>query len=68
MNGRPRPDQPPLTLDHKAGRIIQYAYTVPDLAAAMHSYIDLLHVGPWFRRDLSCRRGPSTAAVHRALS
>lgn len=28
--------------------IIQIAYTVPDIAAGMRRYSELLHVGPWF--------------------
>lgn len=69
MNGPPRPDQPPRTLDHKTGRIIQYAYTVPDLAAAMRSYTDVLHIGPWFKRGpflpprAQYRGGPSGAEL-----
>jgi Glyoxalase/Bleomycin resistance protein/Dioxygenase superfamily len=49
MSGPPRP-QPPLTLEHKLGAIIQYAYTVPDLDLAMRHYTDVLGVGPWFTR------------------
>jgi hypothetical protein len=33
-----------------AGEVIQYAYTVPDIAAAMDTYTSRLGVGPWFRR------------------
>lgn len=43
--GKPAP-----TLEHKLGKVIQYAYTVPDLAEAMHRYTEVLQVGPWFRR------------------
>lgn len=50
MTGRSRPAPPPLTLEHKLGQVIQYAYTVPDLAAAMRRYTDVLHIGPWFKR------------------
>jgi catechol 2,3-dioxygenase-like lactoylglutathione lyase family enzyme len=47
---RPGPGQPAPSLEHKAGQVIQYAYTVPDLDAAMRRYTELLGVGPWFRR------------------
>jgi catechol 2,3-dioxygenase-like lactoylglutathione lyase family enzyme len=50
MNAVPQPGEPPRTLIHKAGRVIQYAYTVPDLAEAIRSYTDVLHIGPWFKR------------------
>jgi hypothetical protein len=32
------------------GQVVQFAYTVPDLDAAMTRYVDVLGVGPWFRR------------------
>lgn len=41
---------PAVTLEHKLGKVIQYAYTVPDLAAAMRRHTEVLHIGPWFRR------------------
>jgi hypothetical protein len=44
------PGQPAASLEHKAGQVIQYAYTVPDLAGAMRRYTDVLHIGPWFMR------------------
>jgi hypothetical protein len=61
--------EPPLTLQHKISQIIQYAYTVPDLASAMRSYTDMLHVGPWFKRGpflpprARYRGGPSGAEL-----
>lgn len=33
-----------------AGEVIQYAYTVPDVAAAVSVYTERFGVGPWFRR------------------
>lgn len=33
------------------GGIIQMAYTVPDIAAAMRQWVDDLGVGPWFHLD-----------------
>jgi Glyoxalase/Bleomycin resistance protein/Dioxygenase superfamily len=33
-----------------AGEVIQYAYTVPDITAAMSVYTSRFGVGPWFRR------------------
>jgi Glyoxalase/Bleomycin resistance protein/Dioxygenase superfamily len=33
-----------------AGEVIQYAYTVPDVTAAMGLYTSRFGVGPWFRR------------------
>jgi hypothetical protein len=38
------------TLEHKLGQVIQYAYTVPDLAEAMDRYTKVLGIGPWFKR------------------
>lgn len=32
------------------GEVIQYAYTVPDINAAMDLYTSRFGVGPWFRR------------------
>jgi len=51
MTSPPQHGQPQaLTLEHKAGAVIQYAYTVQDLDLAMRHYTDVLHVGPWFKR------------------
>jgi hypothetical protein len=36
-------------LDLTSGRIIQYAYTVPDMDEAIAHYVEVLKVGPWFR-------------------
>jgi hypothetical protein len=41
---------PSATLEHKLGRVIQYAYVVPDLDLAMLHYTEILRVGPWFKR------------------
>jgi Glyoxalase/Bleomycin resistance protein/Dioxygenase superfamily len=50
MTAASRPGQPPLTLEHKLGKVIQYAYTVADLDLSMRHYTEVLHVGPWFKR------------------
>lgn len=50
MTAMSPPAQPPLTLEHKLGKVIQYAYTVPELDLAMRQYTEVLHIGPWFKR------------------
>jgi hypothetical protein len=50
MTTTSRPAQPPLTLEHKLGKVIQYADTVPDLDLAMRHYTEVLRIGPWFKR------------------
>jgi|HubBroStandDraft_2_1064218.scaffolds.fasta_scaffold608233_2 methylmalonyl-CoA/ethylmalonyl-CoA epimerase len=50
MTASSRSGQPPLTLEHKLGKVIQYAYTVLDLDAAMRQYTEVLRIGPWFKR------------------
>jgi glyoxalase/bleomycin resistance protein/dioxygenase superfamily protein len=67
MTGRMLPAEPPRTLEHKIGKVVQYAYTVPDLDVAMRRYTEVLHVGPWFRRgpfipDRALYRGGRSAA------
>jgi hypothetical protein len=44
------PDGPPLAFGRQAGTVIQYAYTVPDVNAAIAVYVDRFGAGPWFRR------------------
>lgn len=39
-----------MNLDHKVGSVIQYAYTVADLDAAIADFTARLRIGPWFRR------------------
>jgi Glyoxalase/Bleomycin resistance protein/Dioxygenase superfamily len=69
MTAASRSPQPPLTLEHKVGKVIQYAYTVPDLDVAMRHYTEVLHVGPWFKRgpfvpDKALYRGhPATSRL-----
>jgi hypothetical protein len=41
---------PLLAFGRPAREVIQYAYTVPDIDAAIDVYVSRLNVGPWFRR------------------
>jgi Glyoxalase/Bleomycin resistance protein/Dioxygenase superfamily len=46
----PLPSALPLGFGRLPGTVIQYAYTVPDLAAAIDLYVTRFDAGPWFRR------------------
>jgi hypothetical protein len=48
--------RPLLGFGRPEASVIQYAYTVPDVRAAIDQYVDRLSVGPWFVR------GPFTPA------
>lgn len=41
---------PAFAFGRPPGEVIQYAYTVPDVSAAIEVYVSRLGVGPWFRR------------------
>ena len=47
--------------------IIQMAYVVPDLRAAMMQWTRSLHAGPWFVLEHVTFDSRSTAASHRRL-
>jgi Glyoxalase/Bleomycin resistance protein/Dioxygenase superfamily len=42
--------RPVFAFGRPPGEVIQYAYTVPDVSAAIDVYVSRLGVGPWFRR------------------
>lgn len=50
------PSTAPLQFGRPLGAIIQFAYTVPDIGAALRLYVERFGVGPWYRR------GPFTPA------
>jgi hypothetical protein len=53
------PAAAPLAFGRPPGSVIQYAYTVADIDAAIGLYVDRFGVGPWFRR------GPFTPPLAR---
>jgi hypothetical protein len=65
---------PTLDFGQPEGGIIQMAYVVPDVRAAMTNWTRDLRVGPWFLLDRFTgddavyRGGPSTAAVTIAMA
>ena len=56
------------------GAIVQFAYTVPDLAAAMDRYTRVRHLGPWFLvehfapADMMYRGAPSDVDYNLAIA